>query len=259
MHVQPLSTHILYLDGLHQASDRPEMVRLHRLIGHLPMALHRRPARALVVGMGGGVTPGAVSQHDAQVDLVELSAAVANAAPWFRHVSYDVLRQPNVRLRVDDGRNYLLMADARYDVVTADLIQPEHAGAGNLYSREYFSLVRQALSEGGVVMQWLGHRRTAEYKLILRTFLDVFPETTLWADGQLMLGSVAPLTIERTAFEAKLARPATRDALAEIGVARFEDVTALYTAGPEELRAFVGEGPLLDRRSPAGGVLPFAT
>ncbi len=245
VHVQPLSTHILYLDGLHQASDRPEMVRLHRLIGHLPMALHRRPARALVVGMGGGVTPGAVSQHDAQVDLVELSAAVANAAPWFRHVSYDVLRQPNVRLRVDDGRNYLLMADARYDVVTADLIQPEHAGAGNLYSREYFSLVRQALSEGGVVMQWLGHRRTSEYKLILRTFLDVFPEATLWADGQLMLGSVEPLTIERTAFEAKLARPATRAALAEIGVTRFEDVTALYTAGPEELRAFAGEGPLL--------------
>ena len=245
VHLQPISTHILYLDGLHQASDRAEMVRLHRLIGHLPMALHPNPARALVVGMGGGVTPGGVSQHGTQVDLVELSAAVVNAAPWFRHVSYDVLRRPNVRLHVDDGRNYLLMATERYDVVTADLIQPEHAGAGNLYSREYFRLVRRALADDGLVMQWLGHRREVDYKLILRTFLDVFPNTTLWADGQLMLGSVGPLKIDRAAFEAKLTRPESRAALEEIDLASFTNLIALYTAGPDELRAFVGDGPLL--------------
>ncbi len=245
VYLQPISTHILYLDGLHQASDRAEMVRLHRLIGHLPMALHPKPARALVVGMGGGVTPGGVSQHGTEVDLVELSAAVVNAAPWFRHVSYDVLRRPNVRLHVDDGRNYLLMATARYDVVTADLIQPEHAGAGNLYSREYFSLVRRALADDGLVMQWLGHRREVDYKLILRTFLDVFPNTTLWADGQLMLGSVRPLKIDRGAFEAKLSRAETRAALEEIDLASFTNLIALYTAGPDELRAFVGDGPLL--------------
>ena len=56
---------LMYLDGLHQASDAPDMVRLHRLIGHLAMVLHPDPRRALVVGLGGGATPGAVSQHDA--------------------------------------------------------------------------------------------------------------------------------------------------------------------------------------------------
>jgi spermidine synthase len=250
VHVRPVSNRILYLDGLHQASDLPEMVRLHRLIGHLPIVLHSAPRRALVVGMGGGVTPGAVSQHGAQVDLVELSRAVVNAAPWFRHVSYDVLRQPNVRLHVDDGRNFLLMADERYDVVTADLIQPEHAGAGNLYSHEYFSLVRRAIQNDGLVLQWLGHRREADYKLILRTFLDVFPYTTLWAEGQLMLGAVRPLRIDAAAFDAKLARPETRAALEEIGLDRFEQLTALYTAGPDEIRAFVGDGPILQDDRP---------
>ena len=46
----------LYLDGLHQANDTPDMVRLHRIIGHLPMVLHPAPADALVVGLGGGAT-----------------------------------------------------------------------------------------------------------------------------------------------------------------------------------------------------------
>src|SRR5690606_22397396 len=34
----------LYLDGLHQANDTEDMVRLHRIIGHLPMVLHPSPS-----------------------------------------------------------------------------------------------------------------------------------------------------------------------------------------------------------------------
>ncbi|MCA1584926.1 MAG: fused MFS/spermidine synthase [Acidobacteria bacterium] len=210
--------HSLFLDGLHQANDTGEMVRLHRIIGHLPMALHPAPADALVIGLGGGATPGAVSQHGStRVQVVELSDGVRRAARFFAHVNYDVLNQPNVLLRLDDGRNFLMLTDQRFDVVTADLIQPIHAGAGNLYSREYFALVRRALRPGGLVLQWIGHRPETQYKLIMRTFADVFPGTTLWFDGNLMVGSVEPLRLSREDFEAKLHDPRTREALAAVG------------------------------------------
>ena len=176
----------LYLDGLHQANDTPDMVRLHRIIGHLPMVLHPAPLDALVVGLGGGATAGAVSQYPAsRVQIVELSESVRRAAPFFSHISYDVLNQPNVRMRVDDGRNFLLLSGERFDVITADIIQPSHAGAGNLYSREYFTLVRHALKDNGLALQWIGHRPPTQYKLIMRTFLDVFPDATLWFDGRI--------------------------------------------------------------------------
>jgi glutamate--cysteine ligase len=55
---------VLYLDGLHQANDTSAMVRVHAEIGHLPMALHPAPRQALVVGIGGGVTAGAVAAHE---------------------------------------------------------------------------------------------------------------------------------------------------------------------------------------------------
>lgn len=236
---------LMYLDGLHQASDAPEMVKLHRLIGHLPMVLHPNPERALVVGLGGGATPGAVSQHDTDVQVVELSASVRRGAEYFRHVNYDVLNRANVRLRVDDGRNFLSLTRDRFDVATADLIQPEHAGAGNLYSREYFVLLRDALSQGGLALQWIGHRPATQYKLIMRTFLDVFPHTTLWLDGQLMVGSLQPLTLTRALVEGKRARSETRTALDEIGLDSFETLASWYVAGPDELRNFVGDGPLL--------------
>jgi spermidine synthase len=241
----------LYLDGLHQANDTPEMVRLHRVIGHLPMVLHPAPHDALVIGLGGGATPGAVSQHaGARVQIVELSDSVRKAASFFSHVSYDVLNLPHVRVRVDDGRNFLTLSGERFDVITADIIQPVHAGAGNLYSREYFTLVRNALKEGGLALQWVGHREPTQYALIMRTFLEVFPHATLWYDGNLMVGSLTPLRLDRQAFDAKRNAPMTAAAMDEVGLRTFDDLVSWYTAGPDAMRRFVGPGPVLTDDQP---------
>jgi spermidine synthase len=236
----------LYMDGLHQANDTPDMVRLHRIIGHLPMVLHPAPRAALVIGLGGGATPGAVSQYpDARVQIVELSDSVRKAASFFAHVNYDVLNQPNVRLRVDDGRNFLTLSGETFDVITADIIQPVHAGAGNLYSREYFTLVREALEADGLALQWIGHRDPSQYALIMRTFLDVFPHATLWFDGNLMVGSTRPLALGPETVALKRATPVTAQALDDIGLTSFEVLGTWYTAGPQAMRQFVGPGPLL--------------
>ena len=130
-------------------------------------------------------------------------------------------------------------------MVTADIIQPTHAGAGGLYSREYFQRVRDRLRPGGLVLQWVGQREDTPYKLIARTFLDVFPETTAWEGGTLLVGTLAPLTLSRAAFERRLADPATREALAAVDIPSFDALARRYTAGAAALRAFVGPGPLL--------------
>jgi spermidine synthase len=236
----------LYLDGLHQANDSPEMVRLHRIIGHLPMVLHPAPKDALVIGLGGGATPGAVSQHEgARVQIVELSDSVRKAAAFFAHVNYDVVNKPNVRVRVDDGRNFLTLSGEKFDVITADIIQPVHAGAGNLYSREYFTLVREALRDDGLALQWIGHREPTQYALIMRTFLEVFPHATLWFDGNLMVGSKSPLRITPSTLATKRSSPVTAAALDDVGLTSFEVFASWYTAGPDAMRQFVGPGPLL--------------
>ncbi|HYN09542.1 MAG TPA: fused MFS/spermidine synthase [Vicinamibacterales bacterium] len=237
---------VLYLDGLHQANDSYAMVTLHRQIGLLPVAIHRAPGRALVIGLGGGVTAGAVSLTDGlTMDIVELSDSVVRGAALFRHVNEDVVNRPNVRLRIDDGRNYLTTTHERYDIITADIIQPIHAGAGNLYSVEYFRLARRALAPHGVMMQWVGIRPASEYKLIVRTFLTAFPHATAWANGALLVGTTEPLQLDARAFEEKLSRPATRSALSLIDITSFESLLGQYTAGPEQLRAFLGPGLIL--------------
>jgi spermidine synthase len=210
------------------------------------MLLHARPRRALVVGLGGGVTAGAVAAYrESTTDIVELAGSVVAAAPFFSHVNGDVLNAPNVRLRVDDGRNYLRMTSRRYDVLTADIIQPIHAGAGNLYSVEYFTLARRVLRDDGLMLQWIGHREESHYRLIMRTFLQVFPHTTLWSNGSLMLGSLKPLRISREQYEQKRTNATVLFGLSQVRLDSFEALLQRYTAGPEEMRRFVGDGPIL--------------
>ncbi len=243
---EPGGTRVMYLDGLHQANDSYPMVQLHASIGHFPMAIHPAPREALVIGLGGGATPGAVARHGGvEVDVVELSDSVVRGASLFAHVNHDVLRQPNVHLQVSDGRNYLALTKRKYDVITADIIQPEHAGAGLVYSREYFTLARAALKEDGVMLQWIGHRPKVEYDLIMRTFLSVFPDATLWNGGTLMVGTKVPLAVSRAAYELKLQDARTRTALASAGLDSYDALMGAYSGDAATMRAFVGEGPLL--------------
>jgi spermidine synthase len=235
----------LTVNGVHQASTGPAMAYVHHRIGLLPMALHPDPRDALVIGLGGGATAGAVSLHTGvQVDVVELAEAVVHGARFFEAINYGVLSKPNVRVRIDDGRNYMMLTSRTYDVVAADVIHPIYAGAGNLYSAEYFRLIKRVLKPGGLVLQWVAGT-DAEYKLIARTFQSVFPETTVWADGTLLVGAMEPLRLRRDDFDRKLRTPGCAQGLRDLGTDTFDRLLALFRAGPDDLRTFVGQGPLL--------------
>jgi len=237
---------VMYVDGQHQANTTPEMVAYHRLLGTLPVAVHPAPRTALVIGLGGGVSPGAMSRApDVAVTVVELSAEVVAGAQLLADVNHDVVDRPNVDIRVDDGRNHLLLTDERYDIITADVIPPTHAGAGKLWSVEYWELARDALADGGIMVQWAPQSSSRSYELIVRSFLSVFPHVTAWAGGSMLVGSNQPIRIDRSAFEERLADPGWQPVLAEVGVVDWGSFASLFTADDAALRAGVGDGPVL--------------
>jgi spermidine synthase len=241
---------LMTINGIHQAGTDFPTTFTHRRIGHMPMIVHPGARTALVIGLGGGATAGAVSVHEGvDVDIVELADGVVSAARQFGAINYDVLDRPNMHLRVDDGRNFMMLTPKRYDVITADITQPIFAGAGNLYSREYFELMRRVLKPGGVVMQWIPGTE-AEYNLIARTFLSVFPETTAWADGTLFIGSIEPLRLRRQDFEWKRGLPGRAQGMQDARIETFDAFLESFQAGPDEIRALIGPGPLLTDDQP---------
>ncbi len=245
-----VNNRVLFLDGRHQANDSPGMLFIHRRIGVLPTILHEKPERALVVGLGGGATPGGMSQAPGlAIDVVELSPGVINASAYFAHANFDILNHPQVTLRADDGRNFLQRVRTGYDVITADAMIPRHAGANSLNSVEYFTLVRRALRDGGIALQWNGGATFEEYRLILSAFATAFPHVTLWGDGSLMVGSMSPLTVSNARIAGLLSDPRWRDVLSLINVSEPAHLERMFRAGEAEVRSLVeGVSPLSDDR-----------
>ncbi len=236
----------LYTNSRGQANDEPQLVSYHRTIAHLPLLVKPTIRDVLIVGLGGGHTAGSILQHaGTRVDVVELSEAVLGAAELFAGVNYDVLRHPNISLEVGDGRNYLLRTPKRYDLITNDTIHPWDAGSTHLYSAEYYRLVRGALRPDGVMAQWIGPQDEQQYKIMLRTFLSVFPEVTLWLTADLVIGSQQPITLDLAEVARRFEAPAARQAMRDAGIEGPEWVARSFVADRAEIDAYVGDGPIL--------------
>jgi spermidine synthase len=154
------------------------------LQGQLPLLLHPDPKRALFIGSATGIPPaGALSFPVEQIIAVELIPEVIDLARrHFREANLGVYDEARVRAVAADGRNFLLSTRDRFDVIVADLFIPWHAGAGSMYSQEQFALASSRLSPDGLFCQWLPLYQLSaqEFRLIVATFLEAFPHTTLW-------------------------------------------------------------------------------
>jgi spermidine synthase len=240
------NTLILYTNSLGQSSDAPDIVEHHSRIGHLGALLAPRLDRILVVGLGVGTTAGGAVHHTgANIEVVELSEAVIPGARYFAHTNANLLELPNVKLAIDDGRNHLLRARQPYDLIVADIIHPYNAGGGNLYSREYFQLAARALADDGIMVQWVPLEDQFTHKLIMRTFLEAFPHSTLWLATDVLVGAKQPMDWNTPRLQQRLADVKAQAALREVGLSSLAEMDKAYRADTRGVREYVGEGPIL--------------
>ena len=134
------------------AGDMPTQL----MSGHLPLLLHADPKNVLVIGLGSGITAGAVSRYPIErMDVVEIEPAVVEASRYFRQLHGGVLEDPRVRTVIADGRNFLLTTPERYDVIISEPSNPWMSGLASMFSEEFFRLARERLRPGGIMLQWI--------------------------------------------------------------------------------------------------------
>ncbi len=150
---------------------------------HLPLLLHPRPRTALFLGIGTGITLGAAADHPGlQAEGVELLPEVIRALPEFGPENRSPQSRPGFQVVTGDARRHVRTVDRNYDVIVADLFHPAEDGAGMLYTREHFRAIRDRLNPGGLFCQWLPLHQLDEegFRDVGVTFLEVFPEASLW-------------------------------------------------------------------------------
>lgn len=159
-----------------------DALKVVRYMGHLPMMIYPEAKNALIIGFGIGVTTSAVARHPLDhIDCVEICPGVRKAAPLFSKFNGGVWKNPRVNFIAGDGRNYLLLAEKKYDIISCDPVHPT-LGSGSLYTKEYFELCMGRLKPNGVISQYFPlHKLTFDdLKTLLKTFHSVFPHSMVW-------------------------------------------------------------------------------
>lgn len=144
----------LFLNGHLQFSSVDEH-RYHESLVHIPMGLAGSPRRVLILGGGDGLAIREVLKHPEveQITLVDLDPAVTELARHNRlllKMNEGVLEDDHVQIVHGDAWKFLEDSQALYDVILADLPDPNNTALARLYSREFFRMARARLSRTGV-------------------------------------------------------------------------------------------------------------
>jgi spermidine synthase len=214
---------VLAINGKIQATGIGD-VRTEMLEAHIPLLLHPAAQDVLAIGLGSGVTIGAALQHPiARMDVVELSPGVVQAAETcFRKYNHDCLRDPRVRLYVEDGAAFVKTTRQKYDVILNTISHPWVAGVGNLMSIEYFRDCAERLQPDGVMLLWihLYEMDDATARIILRSFLRVFPHVSTWMsqNDALLVGSRMPIPVDVDQIRQRMATELVDQDLSRLGL-----------------------------------------
>ena len=188
----------LIIDGV----ETTRLVAETKLIAHLPLIVHPNPKEVLIIALGMGTTFRSSLTHPVNsVDVVELVPSVAQLFPFFHDDAQKVLTDPRGKIIINDGRQYVLTTQKKYDVVTIDPPPPiNSAGTTVLYSREFYQQIKKILTPGGIIQQWFFFDTTtqiAEMQMLIKTFIDEFPFALVFKSpnnlGINVIGSETPL------------------------------------------------------------------
>jgi spermidine synthase len=188
----------LRVAGKVDASTIPADFTTQLFVGHLPVMFNENPSRVAVIGYGSGMSAMAALTHPEvqSLDILEIERGVIKASPYFDCINLNSLGDPRTHVVLDDARVYLTHTDKTYDVITSEPSNPWMAGMSNLFTTDFYGIVRERLSPNGVFGQWIQTYELSEetFKVILASIHDVFPHLVVFRP---VVGDVVVLASER--------------------------------------------------------------
>jgi len=143
----------LVIDGKVQSAAIDEFV-YHESLVQPAMLAHGSPRRVLILGGGEGATAREALRFPSveRVVMVDIDEEIVRACkellPEWHRGAFD---DPRLQVVIDDAEHYLRSSSERFDVIVADLVDPQAGGpAWRLYTKESYELIKSRLNPGGV-------------------------------------------------------------------------------------------------------------
>jgi spermidine synthase len=191
----------LMINGKSDSSTLGDAYTL-RLLAHIPALLAERRQRVMVIGLGTGVTAGELTLYPdvEQIDVAEISPAVVRALPLFGDFTHEVHKDARFKLHIGDAFRILGRSPQKWDIVISEPSNPWVTGVDALFTRDFYRLVKEHLTEDGILMQWFHTivSSTEMLGMILRTVHEEFPQMRVFLAGSdlLILASTRPVACQ---------------------------------------------------------------
>lgn len=239
----------LFTNGLPESGvDRAELPDLRfnetAWLSLLPTAARPSVEDMMIIGLGGARTLSATAGTVRSIDVIELEEEVVVANRLMPRPE-DPFADPRITLRLGDARGAMHLTDRTYDAIVSQPSHPWTSGASHLYTREFFELVEEKLSDDGIFVQWIGMNfvDVELFGSLCAALIDVFDHVHLFRPvppALVFVASNGPIDIERTAREALAAAP---DDFAPHGIDRVEDFLASLTLDDAGIRSMAEGRP----------------
>jgi spermidine synthase len=176
----------LVLDGKIQSSELDEFV-YHEGLVQPAMVAHPGPESVFIAGGGEGATLREALSHKAvkravMVDIDE--EIVALSRKYLPEYSRGAFEDSRTELYHVDAREYLANSKDKFDIIIIDLPDPIEAGpAYRLYTHEFYRIVRERLTNNGVIAVQAGSASLTELlnlTAVNNTLKSVFPIVSVY-------------------------------------------------------------------------------
>jgi spermidine synthase len=237
----------LSIDGFPVAGTTARHQDGQKSLGNIPLLLSQFDQPSVnIIGFGAGGSSWAATLYDtSSIECVELVPAVLEASQFFPEINHGVLDNPKLTIISGDGRNYLLLTDRVYDIISVDATSPKSAGSGSLYTKEFYQLCQERLSQDGLVLQWLPYHLLSEteLKMTINTFLEVFPHTSLWFSFQrnyfMLVGTQKPFNLDFQRLINLVSQSDVQQELEPLAIEDVFDVLSCFIMDEETLSNYV--------------------
>jgi tetratricopeptide (TPR) repeat protein/predicted membrane-bound spermidine synthase len=124
-------------------------------VGIIPALSAPSLEKALVIGLGTGITAGSTSQVFDTTDVVEINAAFFQMIPALSYANMDIAHNNKAILHLSDGRAFLVGKEGQYDLIVSTVSAPTYFSASKIYTVDFYRRVKKALKDGGVFSVWI--------------------------------------------------------------------------------------------------------
>lgn len=154
-----------------------ELNSVTKVMAHLPLVMREKPPESTcVICFGMGTTFRSLGSWGGRFTAVELVPSVCESFGFFFADAEQVLARPGARVVVDDGRRFLSRTEEKFDLITIDPPPPVEAGGSSLlYSSEFYAVLRERLSDTGVLQQWFPGGEEKIAQAVVNTLKQSFP------------------------------------------------------------------------------------